>query len=483
MIKLLDIITDEIKLKNNKLVISGLSSNSKLVKQDFLFSSFANAIAKNDLYIKNAIENGAVALLIKKENYKKYFNTLNIEVIVVKDPRETYIKICSKYYKLQFKNLVAVTGTNGKTSVAWIVSNIWHKMKIKSASIGTLGVYDGKNILKNQLTTPSIDDLFLNLYNFKKKDFKNIIIEASSHGIHQRRLDGLKFSIVVITSLSRDHLDYHKSYKNYKKAKLRLFDNLTKNQGIAIINDSIEEYKEFVKVSLKNNLKVITIGKKKTSDWCYKVNFSRNLIHRVEVIYKGITKKFNTKLIGDFQINNLVTSMAVLFESGLSFESIIKNIPRITAPPGRLEYIGKLREANIYIDYAHTPDALKNVLKSVKLYVNNNLIIVFGCGGNRDKGKRSIMGKIAHNYADIIYVTDDNPRDEKASKIRKEIIKGCSNAIEIPDRYTAIESAINNIESGDILIILGKGHEEEQIIKNESRFFNDKQVVLEILKK
>ena len=483
MIKLLDLITDEIKLKKNKLVISGLSSNSLLVKRGFLFASFAKITTKNNLYIKNAIEKGAVALLIKKENFKEYLNLLNIEIMVVKDPRETYARICSKYYKLQFKNLVAVTGTNGKTSVDWIVSNIWHKMRLKSASIGTLGVYDGKNIFKNKLTTPSIDNLFLNLYNFKKKDFKNIIIEASSHGIHQRRLDGLKFSIVVITSLSRDHLDYHKSYKNYKKAKLRLFESLAKKQGIAIINDSIDEYKEFIEVSLKNNLKVITIGKKETSDWHYKVNFCKNMIHEVVVTYKGISKEFKTKLIGDFQINNLVTSIAILFESGLSFDSILKNISKITAPPGRLEYIGKRKEANIYVDYAHTPDALKNVLQSVKLYVKNNLIIVFGCGGNRDKGKRVIMGKIAHSYADVIYVTDDNPRDEKPSEIRKEIIKGCSNAIEIPDRYMAIESAINSIQSGDILIILGKGHEEEQIIRNELRFFSDKQVILEILKK
>tara|TARA_B100000686_G_scaffold89006_2_gene95676 strand:- start:5101 stop:6576 length:1476 start_codon:yes stop_codon:yes gene_type:complete len=480
MIKLSNLISEDINFKINieNLFIKGISSDSRKLEKGFLFASLTE---NSDLYIKNAIKKGAVALLLNKKDYKKYLGIKDIGIIAVKNPREFYGILCSNFYNLKFNHIVAVTGTNGKTSVVWMVNSFWNKIGIKSAFIGTLGVFDNNKIYKTDLTTPSIDQIYLNLMELQKKNFKNVIIEASSHGIHQNRIGGLNISIAVITSLSRDHLDYHKNFTNYKKAKLRLFETIPSN-GLAIINDSIKEYKEFIKASKNNNLKIVTVGENKTSDWYYKIKHYKDNRQEIEVINKNKKRNFFTNIIGKFQINNLITSMAILNETGVSFKTLIENIDKVSVPPGRLEYIGKTKESTeIFIDYAHTPDALKNVLLSVRPYVKKNLCIVFGCGGDRDKGKRSIMGKIAYKHADIIYVTDDNPRNEDAKKIRRHIIANCPNAIEVANRKNAITKAIHHCKKGDILLILGKGHEETQEINNNFKHFSDKEEVYKII--
>ena len=394
MIKLSDLIFEEktLNFNINDIFLTGLSCDSRNMKKGYLFAALSK---ENDLHIQMAIKNGAVALLINLKEFKKYNILKKIGIIAVNDPKEFYGVLCSKFYNLKFKNIVAVTGTNGKTSVAWIVNNLWKRFGIKSASIGTLGVYDGKRIQKTGLTTPSIDNMYKELSSLDKKGYKNIIVEASSHGIHQNRIGGLNISIAVITSLSRDHLDYHKNFTNYKRAKLRLFETISSN-GIAIINNSIKEYKEFIKVSKKNNLKVITVGTDKKSDWFYKIKPFKEK-QELEIIYKEKKRKICTTLIGDHQINNLVTSMAVLIESGLSYDNIVQSVENIKSPPGRLEFIANTNDAKIYIDYAHTPDALKNILLSIRPYVKNRLCIVFGCGGDRDKGKRPIWEVLLKN--------------------------------------------------------------------------------------
>jgi len=479
MIKLSDLISKEVNFNINieNLFINGISSDSRSLKKGFLFAALSE---NNDLYIKSAIKKGAVALLLNKKIYKNYSGLKNIGIIVVDNPKEFYGILCSKYYNLKFENVVAVTGTNGKTSVAWMVNSFWHKIGIKSVSIGTLGIYDGNKTYKTDLTTPSIDQIYLNLVDLEKKGFKNVVIEASSHGIHQNRIGGLNISIAAITSLSRDHLDYHETFDDYKRTKLNLFEKLPKN-GIAIINDSINEHKEFEKVSKNNKLKVIKVGTNKTSDWFYKI---RSFIEKqeIEIVYKGKKSKIYTNLIGNYQISNLITSIAILTESGISFDDIIKHIDSIQSPPGRLEYIASSNGAKIYIDYAHTPDALKNVLLSIRPYVSKRLCIVFGCGGDRDKGKRPVMGKIAYNYADIVYITDDNPRSEDPKNIRNDIITSCPNAVEVSDRSLAIASAVKCLKNGDLLLVLGKGHEETQIFNNNIKYFSDKKEILKILK-
>ena len=479
MIKLSNLISEEVNFNINidNLFIKGMSSDSRSLKKGYLFAVLSK---KTDLYVKSALKKGAVALLLNKKDYKNYLDLKNIGIIAVDNPREFYGILCSKFYNLKFENIVAVTGTNGKTSVAWIVNSFWQKLGIKSVSIGTLGIFDGHTIYKTDLTTPSIDQIYSSLRKLEKKGYKNVIIEASSHGIDQHRIGGLNISIVAITSLSRDHLDYHGTFSAYKKTKINLFETIPKN-GVAIINDSIKEFKEFKKASKTNSLKVVKVGTNKTSDWFYKIKSIKEK-QEIEIVYKGVKSIIYTNLIGNYQINNLITSMAILIESGISFNDIVNNVKNIKSPPGRLEYISSSKGAKIYVDYAHTPDALKNVLLSVRTFVRERLCIVFGCGGDRDKGKRPLMGTIAHNYADIVYVTDDNPRNENPKNIRKEVISGCPNAIEISDRSLAIASAIKCLKSGDMLLVLGKGHEEIQIFNNKLIQFNDKKEILKILK-
>ena len=480
MIKLSRLVLEDLKLNayEKSLALSGLSSDSRSIKKGYLFAAISN---DSNLYVEDAINKGAIIILTNNEFSQNYINLTDTLVLNHSNPRELYGKLCARFYQLKFDNLVAVTGTNGKTSVAWIVNNFWHKIGIKSASIGTLGVFDGKTISKTTLTTPNIDEMYKNLAHLKNNNFKNIIIEASSHGIDQNRIGGLNISIVAITSLSRDHLDYHLSYKNYKSAKLKLFSNIPKN-GVAIINDSIKEYKEFVKTALKNNLKIVRVGKKDNSDLFYDTQILDNGMQHVKVIYKNYENSFSSDLIGEFQINNLITSMAILLETKVPFNFLMDNIKNITSPPGRMEHICNFKGARIYVDFAHTPDALENVLISSRPYINRNLCIVFGCGGDRDKGKRSLMGSIAHKYADVIYVTDDNPRNENPKTIRNNIITKCPNAIEEPDRKQAIILAINNLKKGDVLFVLGKGHEETQQIKNNNKYFSDKNEILNFIK-
>ena len=313
-----------------------------------------------------------------------------------------------------------------------------------------------------------------------KNNFKNVIIEASSHGIDQNRIGGLSISIAAITTLSRDHLDYHLSYKNYKMAKLKLFSKVSKN-GLAIINDSIKEYKEFEEIALKNKLKILKVGQKYNSDLSYQIKVLKTGEQLVKVHYKNFKDSFSTNLIGGFQVNNLITSMAILLETGVPFNTLINSMKDISSPPGRMEYICNVNQARIFVDFAHTPDALKNVLLESRPHTNNKLCIVFGCGGDRDKGKRSMMGKIANEYADIIYITDDNPRSEDPKIIRNEIISKCPNAIEEPDRKKAIMLAISNLKKGDLLLVLGKGHEDTQEINNRLIYFNDKNEILDFV--
>ena len=479
MIKLSNLVLDEIKLsiKEKSILVKGLSTDSRSIRKGYLFAVLTN---NANLYIDEAIKKGAKVLLVNSDLYHTYSDLEDIVVLNHASPSELYGRFCARYYKLNFENIVAVTGTNGKTSVAWFVNNIWHKIGIKSASIGTLGVFDGKNIYKTDLTTPNIDLIYEQLAYLNKNNFKNVIIEASSHGIDQNRIGGLSISIAAITTLSRDHLDYHLSYKNYKMAKLKLFSKVSKN-GLAIINDSIKEYKEFEEIALKNKLKILKVGQKYNSDLSYQIKVLKTGEQLVKVHYKNFKDSFSTNLIGGFQVNNLITSMAILLETGVPFNTLINSMKDISSPPGRMEYICNVNQARIFVDFAHTPDALKNVLLESRPHTNNKLCIVFGCGGDRDKGKRSMMGKIANEYADIIYITDDNPRNEDPKIIRNEIISKCPNAIEEPDRKKAIMLAISNLKKGDLLLVLGKGHEDTQEINNRLIYFNDKNEILDFV--
>ena len=482
MLKLHNLIPDDI-IKNNKInniYINGISCDSRKIKNGYIFAAFNGVKNKGIDYIKEAINKGAVAVLINKTDTKVIKDTINIEVIPSRLSRKIYALICNKFSNYNFNNIIGVTGTNGKTSVAWFVNRLSNLAGKKSASIGTLGIDYNSVIKTNNLTTPESEVLISYLNKLYSKKVKNIIIEASSHGLDQYRLEGINFNIVVITSLTRDHLDYHETFIDYKNAKLRLFSELS-NKGVAIINESIAEHKDFIIAARLNRLKVITIGESPSANWKYKIlNLNKN-IQKIEVTYNKIKSIITSKLIGSFQINNLITAISIMIEMGFNREQIEELVKKLKAPPGRLEYIKSIYGANIYIDYAHTPDALENVLLSLRPYVKNKLYLVFGCGGNRDKGKRAMMGAIAYKYANKIIITDDNPRYENSTIIRKQIMQSCPNSIEIADRKRAISKAINSLKKGDALLVAGKGHENIQEIEGKFINFNDAKVIRKLV--
>ena len=391
-----------------------------------------------------------------------------------------YAQICNKFYSYKFDNVIAITGTNGKTSVAWFANNLIKKLGINSASIGTLGVHHKSLSKLNNLTTPESEVLIATLIKLYNKKVKNIIIEASSHGLDQYRLDGINFNIVVITSLSRDHLDYHKNFKNYKRAKLRLFSELA-GKGVAIINECVPKYKDFIEAAKINNLKIITIGNSKLSNWKFRILNINKGKQEIEVSYNNIKTVIFSNLIGEYQINNLITSFSILIEMGFKRQIVEGIIGKLKSPPGRLELITENNDKKIYVDFAHTPDALKNVLSSIRPYVLKKLYLILGCGGDRDKGKRALMGKIANNYADEIIITDDNPRYENPAAIRKQIVDFCPNSKEIEGRGDAIKYAINNLQKGDVLLIVGKGHENYHEINGKFLKFSDKKIIKEVI--
>ena len=479
MIKLYNLIPDLNNKNIMNIAISGISCDSRKIKKNNIFVALSGINNNGIDYIPQAIENGAV-LIITSHKDSRAIKSCNIDIIIHKQPRKLYALICNKFSNYKFKNLVGITGTNGKTSVAWYVHQLSKLVFGKTASIGTLGVHYKRIVKKSNLTTPESEVLVSELNKLYSKNIENVVIEASSHGLDQYRLEGIGFNIVVITSLSRDHLDYHKNFKNYKNAKKRLFSNFAKN-GIAIINDNIKEHEEFIETANLNKMNVITIGQSNKSIFKYKLLRLKNKTYEVEILYKKAKSIIFSSLIGNYQINNLVTAVCIMIEMGFQRKEIEELARTIKPPPGRIELIRSIKGADIYIDYAHTPDALKNVLQSLRPYVKNKLYLIFGCGGDRDKGKRKEMGKIAHQFSDRSIITDDNPRFENPKNIRKEILKYCPNAIEIGNRKKAIINTMQKLVEGDILLIAGKGHESIQEVRGRHLYFDDAKVIKKVL--
>ena len=471
-----------IKPKYKKIFFSGISFNSKNLKKDNIFFAIKGNKFDGNRYIPIAIKKGC-KIIVTEKRFKKYQN--GILFIYTRNVRKFLAEFSFKINDKIPKNLIAVTGTNGKSSVADFYRQLLQLNKKKVASVGTLGV-KSKNLNLN-LSNTTIDPVHLSkiLEKLKKQKIDNIIMEASSHGLEQNRLDGLKFNSGIFTNLSQDHLDYHKTLNNYLEAKLYLFKNLIKNKGNIITDAEISEFKKIKKIAIKKNLKVLTINKK--------INNFQILSHRFEresqlirLKYKNILTDIKINLIGKIQLKNILMSIIAAEKSGLDIKKILSVVPKIKSVDGRFEKIGKLKNKSIVIlDYAHTPDALKTCLLNLKeQFPNKKISLVFGCGGNRDRDKRFKMGKIASQYSDEIYLTDDNPRFENPLKIRNDIKKGIKlkNLKEISNRAKAIKLAIENLNSGEILLVAGKGHEKTQEIDGNKNYFSDKNIILKEIK-
>ncbi len=437
-----------------KLKIKGLALNSQDVKKGFIFFAVKGNKSNGENYINKAIKNGAIIIICSKSCK---FQSTKVHIIKTKKVRNYLSEITSKFYKLKPKNVIAVTGTNGKTSVADFFYQILEKNNIPVASIGTLGIKYRKKSIKTNLTSPDIITLHKNLEKLKKDKIDNVIIEASSHGLDQNRLDNLNLKAGIFTNFSQDHLDYHKTMKSYLRAKLILFSKLLTKKSYVIADKFIKEYSILEKISKNRQLKLLDTNK----------------------TFNDI-KNLSLSLTGSFQIKNL--SMAILAArlcnlNDTKIDSVLKKIKNVD---GRLDLIKKYpNNIRVFIDYAHTPDALHEVIKSIKNTYNNNISLVFGCGGERDFKKRPLMAKIAKSFCEKIYVTDDNPRKENPKKIRKEIIRHLkgSNYFNIGNRSKAIKEAILNAEFNETILIAGKGHENYQDYGNKIIAISDRQII------
>ena len=405
--------------KYNKIKFKGFSYNSNLIKKNYIFFAIKGNNADGNNYISNAISNGAKIIISDK--FKTSYRN-NILFIHNKNPREILAKFSANFYKKKPPNIIAVTGTNGKSSVLNFYYQILKNCNKKVGTVGTLGI-KGLNYKKEILNTTA-DPINLNkiLNKFYEKKINNVILEASSHGLHQHRLDNIKFKTGIFTNFSRDHLDYHKSYKNYFNSKLILFRKLLIKKSNIILENEAKFSSTLKKIAKTKEFKIKAIGKK-NSFLILKKHQYLNSNQKIYFKYKDKEYNFETSLIGKIQINNLLMSIAAALLSKLTIKKILKNIKKIKPLDGRLEKIGNLKNnSKVILDYAHTPDALKECINNIRdQFSNRKISLVFGCGGDRDIQKRSIMGKIANELCNKIYLTDDNPRTENPSKIRADI--------------------------------------------------------------
>ena len=473
-------------LKNINL--QGISTNSSEIRDNFLFGAIKGKNFNGENFIKDlTLFKNLVIVLSIKSNSKIYKGNTNITIIKTENVRKLVGEIANIYYPKSLNEIVAVTGTNGKTSIAEYTRQIWNFQKISCCSIGTLGIiYKKKKVHETNLTTPETCDINRNLSLLSKKGCKKAIIEASSIGLDQNRLFPLKFNKVVFTNLTIDHLDYHKSFKEYKSSKGLLFKNYTNHKSLGIINTDSKYSHFFLDICKKNNLEVIDFGKNANF---LKISKISKLNNKFNVYLSIKKKKFNFffESFSVYEIYNKICALLIVFGKDLK-EKDFKIIKKLKNPPGRIEKIKNKKKLNIFIDYAHTPDALKNVLSPLKKSCMGKLITIIGCGGERDKLKRPLMTKEALKLSDKIIITDDNPRNEDPQKIRKEMIskipkKKLIHIKEIPNRKKAIQYCINILKKNDFLLIAGKGHENYQIIKNRKFFFSDKKTVIDLIKK
>ena len=454
-----------------------VSSNSKKIKNGDIFFAIKGHSKNGNLFINDAITNGAKTI-ISDRNFSGYKN----DVLFIKNtnPRKLLSNLINKIHSKKPKNLIAVTGTNGKSSIANFYYQILKLNNLKVASIGTLGVQTNfkKYTTENTTSDPIIINKILN--KIKSQKINNVILEASSHGLKQHRLDGIKFNTGIFTNLSRDHLDYHKSYKDYLNSKMLLFKNLLKKNSNVIYDKEIQQAKKLEQICNKKKYKKITIGNNKAQLSVISHRYIHNF-QEVKIKFKKKFYTFKTSLIGKLQIKNLLMAICAAKASKLNFNKILKSIPQIKPTDGRLEPVGNiLNRSKVILDYAHTPDALKSSLKDIKdQFSESKINLVFGCGGERDKPKRKIMGKIANEYSNKIYLTDDNPRNENPKKIRNDIKKNIikSKLFEISSRKNAINKAIQDLRAGEILLVAGKGHENYQE-HSKKKFFSDKLNIL-----
>ncbi|MDO8381108.1 UDP-N-acetylmuramoyl-L-alanyl-D-glutamate--2,6-diaminopimelate ligase [Phenylobacterium sp.] len=455
-------------------MIEGVTADSRKVKPGFLFAALPGSKADGLAFVPSAVAAGAAAVIATAEA-----PGVDVPFVVTSDPRRAYALAAAAFWKVQPATVVAVTGTNGKTSVAAFCRQIFNAGGHRAASMGTLGVYatgpDGfeAQLTPPGLTTPDAADVAELMSRLVELGVTHLALEASSHGVDQRRLDGARIAAAGFLNLTQDHLDYHVTMEAYRDAKLRLFTTLLPRGGTAVLNADSDAYDAFAATAVTHGQSVMSVGEAGQGLTLVSRTPSPEG-QRLTILAQGRTYEVNLPLVGGYQASNALVAAGLCIAAGEPVAGVMKALETLEGAPGRLQLIGTGAKGGVaYVDYAHTPDGLETVLKALRPHVEGKLIVVFGAGGDRDRTKRPLMGAIAANFADVAIVTDDNPRGEDPAAIRAEVMAGTTGMRNIGDRRAAIRAGVALLAAGDVLVVAGKGHEQTQTIAGVVHHFDD----------
>lgn len=456
--------------------LSGVTADSRAVRAGMLFAALPGTAVHGAKFIGAALEQGAAAVLTDAEGAKLAAEALaetDVALVVAEDPRAALACAAALWFGAQPEVVVAVTGTNGKTSVATFTRQIWAALGHEAINIGTTGI-EGAWTAPSGHTTPDPVTLQKLLAAAAQGGVTHAAMEASSHGIDQRRLDGVRLKAAGFTNLTQDHLDYHGTMEAYFEAKAQLFTRLLPEDGVAVVNLDGAKGSEMAELALARGLRVLTVGKGQGADLQIAATRPDATGQEVRYLWQGRAFQTRLALIGAFQAENVAVAAGLAIAAGDAPEAVLAVLPRLTGVRGRMQLAATRRNgAAVYVDYAHTPDALETALKALRPHVMGRIVVVFGAGGDRDRTKRPLMGAAAKAHADVLYVTDDNPRTEEPASIRAAILAACPEAHEVGDRAEAILRAVDALLPGDALLIAGKGHESGQVVGTDIYPFDD----------
>ena len=479
--KLRDILPSDAEIETPiaDLDVGGVSADSRAIKPGDIFVAIEGGKTDGLNFIGPAIAAGAVAVVAQRRLDAPMPG--GVAFVRAGNPRRALALIAAKLYPRQPPTIAAVTGTSGKTSVAAFTRQIWAALGYQAASVGTIGIVSPRGETYGSLTTPDPVALHRSLDALAGEGVTHLAIEASSHGLDQYRLDGLRIAAAAFTNITRDHLDYHPSFEAYLAAKLRLFEALVAPGGSAVVDVDHARADAVVAAATARGLAIISVGRAGTGIRLVESAID-GFAQKLRIEHGGKSFQVRLPLVGEFQVENALLAAGLVIATGGDPRAVFPALEHLAGAKGRLELVGSSRGAPIFIDYAHKPDALAKALEALRPAASGRLVVVFGAGGDRDRGKRPLMGAVAAANADRVIVTDDNPRSEDAAAIRAAIMAAARGAVEIGDRSEAIRTAIAELRSGDVLLIAGKGHETGQIIGDRVVPFSDHEAVAAALK-